>query len=208
LSAVKLCYGRVREKAVRADAARNRERVLAAARRLFAERGLRNVSMADVARAAGVAKGTVFHRFGDRSGLALALLDEHERELQERVLRGPPPLGPGAPARERLRAFLGALAELTDEHRELLLEVDHARPAGRYGTGAYAAWAAHTALLLRELRPGADAALLADVVLAPLSADLVEHLRATRSLGDLRAALLDAADRLSGPACSAAPRGP
>jgi AcrR family transcriptional regulator len=183
----------------RADAARNRARVLDAARRLFAERGLRAVSMADVAEAAGVAKGTVFHRFGDRSGLALALLDEHERELQERVLRGPPPLGPGAPARERLRAFLEALADLTDDHRELLLEVDHARPAGRYRTGAYRAWAQHTAVLLHELRPDADAELLADVLLAPLSADLVEHLRTNRGRapGDLRAAVVEAAERLT-----------
>ena len=82
--------------------------------------------MDEVARAAGVAKGTVFHRFGDRAGLALALLDEHERALQEQVLRGPPPLGPGAPPRERLLAFLAALAELTVEHRELLLEVERA----------------------------------------------------------------------------------
>jgi AcrR family transcriptional regulator len=184
----------------RADAARNRERVLVAARRLFAERGLQHVSMSDVAREAGVAKGTVFHRFGDRAGLAVALLDEHERELQERVLRGPPPLGPGAPARERLVAFLGALADLTDEHRELLLEVDHARPAGRYRTGAYGAWAQHTALLLAELRPDADAALLADIVLAPLSADLVEHLRTDRgrSRTDVRAAAIEAAERLVG----------
>jgi AcrR family transcriptional regulator len=184
----------------RADAARNRERVLVAARRLFAERGLQHVSMSDVAREAGVAKGTVFHRFGDRAGLAVALLDEHERELQERVLRGPPPLGPGAPARERLVAFLGALADLTDEHCELLLEVDHARPAGRYRTGAYRAWAQHTALLLAELRPDADAALLADIVLAPLSADLVEHLRTDRaqSPADISAAAIDAAERLAG----------
>jgi AcrR family transcriptional regulator len=182
----------------RADAARNRERVLVAARRLFAERGLRNVSMSDVAREAGVAKGTVFHRFGDRAGLAVALLDEHERELQERLLRGPPPLGPGAPARERLVAFLGALADVTDEHRELLLEVDHAQPAGRYRTGAYRAWAQHTALLLTELRPDADVQLLADIILAPLSADLVEHLHTdrARSRADLRAALMDAAERL------------
>src|SRR5215213_10604627 len=93
----------------RADAARNRERVLAAARRLFAERGVRAVTMSDVAREAGVAKGTVFHRFGDRAGLALALVDEQERTLQERILRGSPPLGPGAPPRERLLAFLAAL---------------------------------------------------------------------------------------------------
>jgi AcrR family transcriptional regulator len=183
----------------RADAARNRRRVLEAARTLFAERGLRNVSMSDVAAAAGVAKGTVFHRFGDRRGLAIALLDEHERVLQERILRGPPPLGPGAPPQERLEAFLAALADLTDEHRELLLEVDHAEPAGRYRTGAYRAWAQHTAMLVNQLRPDADAALLADIILAPLSADLAEHLRTDnrRAPEELRDAVIQAAARLT-----------
>jgi AcrR family transcriptional regulator len=184
----------------RADAARNRQNVLAAARALFAEKGAANVTMSEVARAAGVAKGTVFQRFGDRSGLVVALLDEHERDLQDQILRGTPPLGPGAPPEERLRAFVIALARLTDEHRELLLEVDGARPAGRYRTGAYAAWRQHVALLLDELRLPADASLLADVVLAPLAADLVEHLRADRgmALGDLERALADAVDRLVG----------
>jgi AcrR family transcriptional regulator len=155
----------------RADAARNRERVLAAARRLFAERGAGAVTIEEVARAAGVAKGTVFHRFGDRAGLALALLDEHERSLQERVLRGPPPLGPGAPPRERLLEFLAALAELTVEHRELLLEVERAAPAARYRTGAYQAWHQHTVLLL-----GPGSGLRAHLLLAPLAADLVWRL--------------------------------
>jgi AcrR family transcriptional regulator len=154
----------------RADAARNRERVLDAARRLFAERGVHAVTMEEVARAAGVAKGTVFNRFGDRAGLALALLDEHERALQEQILRGPPPIGPGAPPRERLLAFLAALAELTVEHRELLLEVERSSGA-RYRTGAYQAWLQHTVLLL-----GDDDALRAHLLLAPLAADLVWHL--------------------------------
>jgi AcrR family transcriptional regulator len=174
----------------RADAVRNRERILAAARRLVAERGIVAVTTAEVARAAGVAKGTVFHRFGDRAGLIRALLDEHERDLQERILRGPSPLGPGAPADARLGAFLDALLEFTDRHRELLLAVDGARPAGRYRSGAYHAWHQHTTLLLRSLR-GADADLLAHVLLAPLGADLVLHLREDegRSLGELRTAL-------------------
>ena len=181
-------------RAERADAARNRERVLAAARRLFAERGVRAVTMDEVARAAGVAKGTVFHRFGDRAGLALALLDEHERELQERILRGPPPLGPGAPPRERLLALLAALVELTVEHRDLLLEVERAAPAARYRTGAYRAWLQHAVLLL-----GDDDALRAHMLLAPLAADLVWHL-----LGDegadppaIEAAVLDLARRVT-----------
>ena len=53
--------------------------------------------MDQVAAAAGVGKGTLFRRFGDKSGLAAALLDARERVLQEAVLFGPPPLGPGAP---------------------------------------------------------------------------------------------------------------
>jgi AcrR family transcriptional regulator len=161
----------------RADAARNRERVLAAARALFAERGVRAVTMSEVARKAGVAKGTVFHRFGDRAGLALALVDEHERALQDAILRGPPPLGPGAPPRERLLAFLDALTELTVAHRELLLEVDGAAPAARYRTGAYRAWLQHVVLLLGELEVAGDRALLAHLLLAPLAADLVTFLR-------------------------------
>jgi AcrR family transcriptional regulator len=155
----------------RADAARNRKRVLAAARRLFAERGVHGVTMAEVASAAGVAKGTVFHRFGDRAGLALALLDEHERALQERILRGPPPLGPGAPPRERLLAFLAALADLSFEHRDLLLEAERASPGARYRTGAYQAWLQHTVLLLDD-----HDALRAHMLLAPLAGDLVWHL--------------------------------
>ena len=175
----------------RADAVRNRQKILAATRRLVADRGIGAVTTAEVARTAGVAKGTVFHRFGDRAGLIRALLDEHERDLQERILRGPPPLGPGAPAGERLHAFLDALLAFTDEHRDLLLAVDGARPAGRYRSGAYGAWHRHTTLLLRRLRPAADAGLLAHVVLAPLAADLVLHLRDDegRSLAELRTAI-------------------
>jgi AcrR family transcriptional regulator len=160
----------------RADAARNRAKLLEAARRLFSERGIENVTMADVARAAGVGKGTVFHRFGDRAGLARALLDERERELQEAILGGAPPLGPGAPAAARLPAFLDALLDLTLEHADLLIAADGGKPGGRYLTGAYAAWHRHVAVLVAELRPDADADLLAHLLLAPLAPDLVRHL--------------------------------
>jgi AcrR family transcriptional regulator len=175
----------------RADAARNREKVLAAARRLFAERDVANVTMDEIARAAGVGKGTVFHRFGDRAGLALALLDDRERELQDLILHGHPPLGPGAPARERLVAFLDAILDFTIEHAELLIAADSGRPGGRYLTGAYAGWHRHTALLLSELRPGSDAEVLAHLVLAPVAADLVRHLteEAGADLERVRAAL-------------------
>src|SRR5690348_4450384 len=95
----------------RADAARNRRRVLDAAAALFAARGVDAVSMDDVVAAAGVGKGTLYRRFGDKSGLAAAVLDEKERELQTAILSGPPPLGPGAEPGRRLRAFIAAYVE-------------------------------------------------------------------------------------------------
>ncbi len=47
----------------RADAARNRRRILAAAEQLFAARGVGAVTMSEIAAAAGVGKATVFRRF-------------------------------------------------------------------------------------------------------------------------------------------------
>src|SRR4051812_33163187 len=89
----------------RADAARNRQKELAAGRKLFGEHGVDAVSMDAIAAAAAVGKGTLFRRFGDKSGLVAALLDDRERLLQGQILSGPPPLGPGAPAASRVRAF-------------------------------------------------------------------------------------------------------
>jgi AcrR family transcriptional regulator len=159
----------------RADARRNRERILAAAAELVAERGIGAVKMDEVATRAGVAKGTVFHRFGNRAGVAVALTDESERRLQDALLSGPPPLGPGAPAGDRLRAFLAALLDLTVANLELLLISDYDSPGDRYRTGAYAAWRLHVRNLLREA--GADDASdgLAHCLLAPLGADLIRH---------------------------------
>src|SRR5690606_29122312 len=93
----------------RADAARNRRKILAAAERLVATEGFDALTMDRVAQAAGVGVGTVYRRFTDLAGLAQAMLDEKDLELQEGFLRGDPPLGPGAPPAERLHAFLDAM---------------------------------------------------------------------------------------------------
>ncbi len=183
----------------RADAARNRERILRAARRLFALHGVHAVSLEQVAREAGVGRATLFRRFDDRSALLQALLDEHERALQDELLRGPPPLGPGAPAGERLEAFAGALLGLTFEHGELLLGSETAKPLARQRTGAYAAWHQHLTLLLAELRPDADTALLADLILALFDAELQRFLGEDRDRdrSAVRSLLLDSVRRLA-----------
>jgi AcrR family transcriptional regulator len=64
------------EKPLRADARRNREKVLAAARAVFAEQGV-DAQMDDVARKADVGVGTVYRHFPTKEALLSALHDEH-----------------------------------------------------------------------------------------------------------------------------------
>jgi AcrR family transcriptional regulator len=87
----------------RADASRNRLRLLATAREMLAGQGADTLAMDALAERAGLGKGTVFRRFGTRAGIFHALLDD-ERVFQGQVLSGPPPLGPGAPPLDRLIA--------------------------------------------------------------------------------------------------------
>ena len=63
------------ERKLRADAARNRQRVLTAAAEVFAKRGL-DVSLDEVAHAAGVGVGTVYRRFPNKETLVDALFED------------------------------------------------------------------------------------------------------------------------------------
>ena len=60
---------------LRADAARNRTRVLDAARTAFAEAGL-DVGVEEIARRAGVGKGTLYRRFPTKEALVRAIFDD------------------------------------------------------------------------------------------------------------------------------------
>ena len=173
------------ERFERADAARNRLRILAAAARLIEEHGVEHVSMDAIAAAAGVGKGTLFRRFGDRSGLMHALLDERERELQEEIIRGAPPLGPGAPPVDRLVAFGRRLIGHIERGGDLLLAAER---GSRLVSPVYLFYRTHLIGLVRDAAPGADAEYLADVLLAPLGADLHLCLRRMRELSRERAA--------------------
>lgn len=166
----------------RADAARNRRLITAAAERLFAERGVDGVSMDAIAREAGVGKGTVFRRFGDRAGLVHALLDSREREFQERILRGEPPLGPGAPALERLVAFGRGLLGQLETHGEILMAAESGQRWVRFNHPVYAFNRAHMTMLVREAAPDLDADYAAEMLLAPFRAEHHLFLRNVREM--------------------------
>jgi AcrR family transcriptional regulator len=105
--------------AERADAARNRRLLLATAREMLAEEGPGKLTMDALAERAGLGKGTVYRRFGTRAGIFHALLDDDERDFQEQVLSGPPPLGPGAPPLDRLIAYGRARIGFLIGHRDI-----------------------------------------------------------------------------------------
>jgi AcrR family transcriptional regulator len=168
------------DSAERADAARNRERILCAAQRLFAERGAGCVSMDDIAEAAGVGKGTLFRRFGSRAALALAVLSERESAFQEGFIRGDPPLGPGAPPVERLIAFGEARLDLLSDHAEVLAAAELG-PA-RFASSPYAVYRLHMTLLIREANPDVEPEFLVEALLTSLGVDVFLYMREIREI--------------------------
>ncbi|WP_263252914.1 TetR/AcrR family transcriptional regulator [Saccharopolyspora rosea] len=187
----------------RADAVRNRRAVLHAAERLLAKHGGDHVSLDAVAAEAGVGKGTVFRRFGSRAGLIRELLQERSRALRENVTDGPPPLGPGAPPRERLLAFLGELTDIAEQNAALLSAHEAACADHKHEDPSYRFWAQHIANLITADRPDLDADFLSHAILAIFDADLIRHMRTrgegtfTRAIQSTATALLDAPQRSS-----------
>lgn len=186
----------------RADAARNRARVLRAAEVLFRERDPGAVTMEDLSRAAGVGRATLYRRYPDVRSIAVALLDEHEHALQERLLHGEPPLGPGAPPAERLAAFYRAMVDLLERVGHLLLSAEGG--SARFTTGAYGFWTAHVRALLAQAGvPHPDQ--LADVVLAPLAPELYQRQRQRLAPAEIGDRLAWLAGRVVGEQTAAGP---
>ncbi|CCF64282.1 TetR/AcrR family transcriptional regulator [Nocardia cyriacigeorgica] len=174
----------------RADAARNRRAILDATRALLAEHGAEAITMDRVAAAAGVGKGTIFHRFGNRAGLLHEMVAESALTLMNAVKEGPPPLGPGAPADERLVAFFEAMAWLVIDNLELMAVYRNEPPHPRTAE-FHRFWFDHITALLREARPDLDAEVVGRLLLDSLAGqtvpDLVRSGETDRVLSAVRA---------------------
>lgn len=164
----------------RRDAARNRQRILCTAQRLFAERGANCVSMDEIAAAAGVGKGTLFRRFGSRAALAYAVIDESEIAFQEGFIRGEPPLGPGAAPVERLIAFGEGRLDFLADHAEVLAAAE-AGPA-RYSSPPIEVHRLHIRLLLEEADPDCDVEFLTEALLSCLAVDFYLYMGEARAV--------------------------
>jgi AcrR family transcriptional regulator len=166
----------------RRDAAENRRQVLAAARRLFAEQGVDAVNMDDIAREAGVGKGTLYRRYAHKGELCQALLDDNARRVQADVLaRLRADAATGASALAGLEYLLARLAVFNETNAPLLSAVQDASCGSRrnllYRSAPYE-WqrltvvgALRRAIACGECAP-VDVDYAADAILAPLDIDL------------------------------------
>ena len=169
----------------RRDAARNREVILETARALFGERGVTRVTMEEVAREAGVGKGTLYRRFPNKVVLCQALLDESTRRFQAETLEilsrtGLPPLEKLGIFFEKLVCFTEHNLDLLYGGHEVLLGTDRLAQFDRPAHD----WQRSTVLgLLRaavsagNLGAGTDLQYLSGALLAPLNVDLYYHQR-------------------------------
>ncbi|GHG90939.1 TetR/AcrR family transcriptional regulator [Streptomyces lanatus] len=171
------------ERKPRADAVRNREAVLAAADRLFATCDRpEQVTMADIADAAGVGKGTLFRGFTDRTGLIHALYETRLEPIRQAITDGPHPLGPGTPPLERALALLDAILCFKLDHRHLALALEATGTDSPYGATHYDWWHGTLRDVLAELPGFTTVDFTAHALLAAVRADLIDHLTDHRHL--------------------------
>ncbi|MCW3066089.1 MAG: transcriptional regulator, TetR family [Solirubrobacterales bacterium] len=136
-------------RAPRADAVRNRVKVLAATRAAFAEHGI-EAQVEDIARRAGVGVGTVYRHFPTKRGLIEALVAEHFGDLIANATAALESPDPGraffdhleycfeAHSRDRMFDILGDAKEISEVKHRLVDElcvvvdelIDRARAAG------------------------------------------------------------------------------
>lgn len=92
------------------------EKILDAAERVFAQHGYHDTVVADVAEEAGVGKGTVYRRFGNKSDLFSGLICEGTDQLIERVQDE---VDRSAPLAERLRSIVSVHFDVFEESSEI-----------------------------------------------------------------------------------------
>ncbi len=178
------------QKTVRRDAAENRALILQTAEKLFEERGVNAVNMADIAQAAGVGKGTLYRRFANKGELCLALMDTQMVEFQDGMIARMQTLSEQDISKlEQLDQFLDALVHFTDIHSPLLCVAQRAGLLEGENDSIQLPhfWQYMTVKgLLRgaqidgDISSDLDIDYFADAILAPLKADIFRYQRQVR----------------------------
>ena len=171
----------------RRDAAANRQIILETAATLFADQGVAQVNMADIAKEAGVGKGTLYRRFAHKGELCLQLLDAELQAFQDEALHTMrQQTAAGRPYMAQLDHFLAQLVPFVARNIPLLIEIANGPLSGTDGLGHDVNrphfWQEMTVrgLLQRaqqagEIPPHLDVPYIASALMAPLDARLLQY---------------------------------
>ena len=144
----------------------DREALLAEAETLFRQKGYRNTTMADIAKATGLLKGSLYYYFPSKEDLALAILARVGEELRSSVVDRA--YDHQKPAPERWRAILGATREYFLETRGCLMGnmglelAEAALPFAERIQAFFAEWTSALAHVLENSYPKGEAQRLAE----------------------------------------------
>lgn len=111
-----------------------RAAILDAAEELIAAKGLHGAGLAQIAKKAGVAVGTLYNYFEDRDAMVRALFETRRAALRPKVLAALA-AGAGLPFEPRLRTFMRQLFGVFEEHRryiKVVFEAEHLKPTGSH----------------------------------------------------------------------------
>lgn len=169
--------GQAEPRKERADALKNRARILEAARKVMKKKTLDELCMDELAALAGVGKGTLYRRFEDKQALLHALLDDDELALQEHVKATFGTAKANADPRAAAVALLDTLYGFVVDHAEVLAAAAaSARGAARFNCAPYAWRHAVIAAQLRRAQVAEDdqgCEQIADMLLATMSGEIV-----------------------------------
>lgn len=172
----------------RADAARNRKAILDAALALFTEaQDPATLTMSSVAEAAGVGKGTLFRRFGDRASLLRAVFDIQVEQVVQTIEHGIPPLGPDTPPLQRIPAILHAIVDLKLKNRSLTQAVESISPTSSnspFVSDQYVYIEEILKSMLGQILPQNEVIFTTHALLGTTRVDLVQYLSVHEEMSD------------------------
>jgi TetR/AcrR family transcriptional regulator, repressor of fatR-cypB operon len=170
--------GKPRPFYIREEDAPAKQRILSAAMKLFADRGLEGTSIRDIARESGYTNPALYKHFAGKEALALHLFETCHRRLWTRCQGA---IEAAATFDDKLDGYIGQVLELVDEHPEAMAFLSENARILWPKSGA--AVRRHTMIgLARSLmesapRSGARRRIQADVAAASLQGTLAELTR-------------------------------
>ena len=161
----------------------NRARILSVAARLFMEKGISRISLADIAAAVRISKGTLYYYYPTKRALVFAITEQNMNHMTQKIFRWVDKSRQAASPEEILKVVLDAILKARSRgqiHLYVILEALRDESLRKRFCDEYAKWLTMIQTGLdRILPPGRDTARLAQVILTAIYGLLLSSLLGT-----------------------------